>query len=471
MLLALAAATKWVLMLAVPPLILLSILVMIRGRRKPVAAGWAVFLAVLLLCLLVQYTAYDRDEIHTLSARVADQGAAMVTTPGFLHILSNRMRIFYGAYGEGSAFQGLAVMKLLLLLLLSWSWIKAFRQHLFKPAQALSENLSEFLFLSMFSTLYFLWWYFMAMKPWYRIVMNADILLFLSLALLASRDRASGHRIRHRIVTAVLCLFAVAQGLIFFAGRDSDIPSRRFEARLREGLQQLPAAYTGFGYGWWQAPRWSFLADRTFQNLYLRSVLYPCFPEGMPSFIFFEDVNKAHEASLSEVQDRYALQDLFRYRGYRIARVTGLNTSNKDYVPEVDFAKEDFPESTAGFFDRQKNQPFLYAMPDAAVFLDNTGAKPFLAANLIVPRPLAGKTLKIAVTADVHTDVTLYDVVLQGGPFRFQCALPPAIRGPFVVYLLVEEGFRGKDQKKSYGVAVRRAFLTDEPFAFLTAPV
>ena len=99
---------------------------------------------------------------------------------------------------------------------------------------------------------------------------------------------------------------------------------------MRIGLNALPDDFIPYGYGWLQAPRWSFLSGVKHKDL-LNMTLEDKdeIKNGSEKyFVFIEPVNFAEEKLYKKIHELYKLSTIFEYDNYIIKKIEAKNGTN-----------------------------------------------------------------------------------------------------------------------------------------------
>jgi len=359
-----ALATKWVFGLIFIPFGLLVLFMFLNKRFKVVIMAFLGLLVPLVLFSSLEYAHYSAIDLKQLFVNII--GHTTPVNKNYYSNYSERLLVFWQVYIQSSGSIFIAILKIIgyvqILITLIFLLITAIKG--IKTKHPISSNQFFFLLLCVFAIEYFLWWFVLSSKPWYRRGYNADVLLIISLSIsikeiIASNAVGKVFRILAWVVILVICVFNTYE---FFSRQSTNLLLTQskgaidLECKMREGLSKLPEKYKAYGYEWWQAPRWSFLSGVKHGDLWNLTIedKYEIIHGSGKNFVFFEPVNFADEKRYKEVHELFKLSPIFEYKDYSIKKIDGINGLDSSIIkPFINYAESDYIW-TEGVYPREK---------------------------------------------------------------------------------------------------------------------
>lgn len=377
-----AIATKWVLVLVLAPFSLVIIQFLFSRNFRFAGIIIAGFVISLLSFLSIEYY-FARPDIGETLTNIASHSSG--TSVQYYQSYSERLLKFWDAYVKYAGGDIIIASKFILMVLVAIPSIIIginFIKQLSKGNSITPEQLF-FLQLASFFFVYFFWWFILGSKPWYRRYYNADALLYLSAALCFYLWKDTFKRILYlRYIVPVFMLlstavFAVAlypkinKQLYFNKNENSE------ESKLKSALLKLPVEYTGYGYGWWQAPRWAFFSQRAFKDITALSLEEKnlLLSGSGNHYMFFDSENSSDPNAYRRMHELYELEPVYSNNGFMIKKIISCKgqidkqleqTSTSDNEPiiadatraklaYVDYRMGDYMESI-GLHEREQNR-------------------------------------------------------------------------------------------------------------------
>jgi hypothetical protein len=380
-----AIATKWVFVLILLPFGIIILLRLLNKKYKFVIYSLLGFLLSLTLFWSIEYANYS------VSLKPFLTGIIKQTIPVnniYYSTFSERLSVFWNVYVKSSGNMFVAILKiaaylqiLILFIILSLKTINKI-----KAKEVIRSNQLFILLISLFAIEYFLWWFFLSGKPWYRRGFNADILLIISLALSTKEVilNISLKRLFHflaGIIISVICLFNIYE---FFSQRSNELFSLKskgaiaLESEMRIGLNARPKDFNAYGYTWWQAPRWSFLSGVKHKDLWYITLEDKCeIVNGSgENFVFFEPENLVDEKNYKKIHELYKLSTIFEYNNYTIKKIETINDVNFSKIASfINYSESDY-FWTAGVYSREKG--FCWYSQNAKILLSSKNKTEFV---------------------------------------------------------------------------------------------
>jgi len=377
-----AIATKWVFVLILVPFGLLLLIQLVNKKTKVVVSTISGFILSLLIFWYIEYVNYSVNLVELLS------GIAKHSVPVNEHYYSSyldRLSVFWHNYVISSDGVFLATLKIVAYFQLVFvsvvSLVRIIKS--FKSKQIINSNQLFVFVISVFAIEYIVWWFFLGSKPWYRRGFVADILLIIALTL-SVKDTFLKIKVQkiYNLVTFIivgtLTFFSV---FYFFTNKSNELFTIKgkgsvvLESHLRAGINTLPDGYIPFGYGWWQAPRWSFLSGSKHNDLFKLSVDDKKKIESGSNdyYVFFGPENFYDMDSYRQVHSLYKLTTVFEYKDYSIKQIVSKNdnTRTESFINYTDY---DY-NRTSGVYKRESD--FCWYSQNAEVLLNSMNKNEF----------------------------------------------------------------------------------------------
>ncbi len=380
-----AIATKWVLVLIILPFGIIMLYQLINRNYKFIIYSIFGFFLSLLIFWSIEYA---NDSVDLLQLLV---GIINHTTPvnnNFYASYSERLIVFWNAYIQGSGNLFIAILKIIaylqaiiLLTILIATTIKNY-----KVKQRISSNQLFVLIISLFAIEYFLWWFFLGSKPWYRRGFNADILLVIALALPIKETFSNipFRRVFHYSAIIIIFMICVFNVYDFFSHKSNELFTIKdkgsiiLESQMRTGLNMLPEGFVAYGYGWWQAPRWSFLSGTKHKDLENLSIKekYEIANGVKNKFVFFEKVNYVNKKLVKSIHEQFQLTPVFEYKKYSIQKLENIvGFSDAGLKAFINYSKFDYIFSK-GVYSRHNG--YCWYSQDAKILLNSINKTKFV---------------------------------------------------------------------------------------------
>jgi len=455
-----ALATKWIFVLILPPFGLLLFSLLITKKFKLIINSLLGFLLSLVVFWGIEYYNYSVDVVQLFREILLH---SKPVNNLYYSDYAERISLFWKVYAQYSGGLFLAIVKItaylqLLFLIISLS-VKAIR--LIKKGKTLSENQLFILIIGVFALEYFIWWFFISSKPWFRRGFIADILLFIAISLAAKElpVKATFQKAFKYLASSVLILLAFFNILNFFSDHseqllsDDDKGSIILESHLRMGLDKLPDDYIAFGYAWWQSPRWSFLSGEIHQDL-----LNLSFEDKMKiqngsekHFVFFEPVNYYEMSSYHRIHDMYKLSTIFEYNKYSIKQII----SKKDtsiILSLINYLDYDY-NKTSGVYKREKD--FCWYSQNAELLLDATNKNEFIL-TYFIPN-INNYSSPPALSIFFDNELVYKKQISSSGTASLEFKVPNKFkRNHVVVNIKVSSSVDAKSDSRNLGIPIRK---------------
>jgi len=378
-----ALATKWIFVLILPPFGLLLFSLFITKKYKLIINSLLGFLLSLIVFWGIEYYNYSVDIVQLFREILLH---SKPVNNLYYSDYAQRISLFWKVYLQYSGGLFLAIIKIiaylqLLFLVFSLS-VKAIR--LIKKSKTLSENQLFILIIGVFALEYFIWWFFISSKPWFRRGFIADILLFIAISLAVKElpVKDTFQKAFKYLASSVLIILVIFNIFYFFSNHseqllsDDDKGSVILESHLRMGLDKLPDDYIACGYDWWQSPRWSFLSGVKHQDIFSFSLeeKMKMKNDSDKYFVFFEPVNYYDMASYHRIHEMYKLSTIFEYNKYSIKQIISKKNTSKN-LSLINYLDYDY-NKTSGVYKREKD--FCWYSQDAEILLDATNKNRFI---------------------------------------------------------------------------------------------
>jgi hypothetical protein len=337
-LIGLGCATKYIALLCWPALLLALLLSRFGFRRSAllVAVSGLTFLA----SFLYQHLPYGLEEIQMLFSRVV--GANQVANTEVTRLVETfngepvgRYEVLWSVISE-SSYPAVAVFKAFLVLLLAGLLA---REILVRGGNRPKAVTFTFHYLCAFLLVYLSWYFLLNNRPWERRFLNSDILIFANLALLPALVPLEKRYLEWSLGFLAVIYFCVSLPSLSSCAQ-CNVSCR--EAIVREGLSNLPSNYRGYGFSMRMAPRWSFLADRVFFDLFASDPFFDCFERGCQNYLFLDGTRNYQAADFARVENAFELAEVWSDRkaetGDAIFEIKGFRRTEKKPAPEIDFS-------------------------------------------------------------------------------------------------------------------------------------
>uniref|UniRef100_A0A7V4E4Q5 Glycosyltransferase RgtA/B/C/D-like domain-containing protein n=1 Tax=candidate division WOR-3 bacterium TaxID=2052148 RepID=A0A7V4E4Q5_UNCW3 len=420
LMLSFAVATKWIIYTLFIPLSLLCIPIALLLRKySQILLGSIVFALNFIVLFLIQYYEPANPQIVGILFNALYNQATQ--NPYNSYLL--RLSAFMEEYIRYSGFEVMAWLKIVLAvfigILAAIDYFKIIKSLYIKVknknrTEDFDERRLFLIFICLSSVFYLFCWFFLWQKNWYRRVFNADILLFLSIGLLSNlynkNSKNNIYRILKSFSVLAIVIFIIFYGYIQLSHLNLDNTSGKLESKLKEGLSSLPENFEGFGYGWWQAPRWSYISGKKFHNLFEYPVLYYTL-QGIPCYVFYEPENVLDLSSIKYIEDTYNIRTVFEYKGFKIVRIIDFNKTNVIYTEEIDFSKGDFSKSIKNFWRWERG--FRHSKIESAIFLNNTGNFSYIYMDFKAHKGLENVILKGFLIPANESQGYIYDIPVR----------------------------------------------------------
>ncbi len=378
-----AIATKWIFVLVLPIVGIVLLVQLLHKEYKYIFYTLLGGALALLLFWSIEYHNYTVDIRHMINSILAN------TKPVnnlYYSSYPERMQKFWDTYVSSSGTVFVALLKIIAYIQLTiisvYLLLKAVVKN--KAGQFISSYEFFLLLLSLLAIEYFIWWMFISSKPWYRRGINADILLVISIALSikTSFSKKTIFRISSYLSIGILILILAFNLYGFFGGKPGkqlltkDKKTIVLESELSRGLAQLPEDYKAYGYGWWQAPRWSFISGKKFQDLYFMTIEdRRKIEEGSGKYyVFFEPVNYVAMKAYNQIHQLFKLSTVFEYNRYSIKQIVSKKDSTINFSL-INYADNGY-DKTEGVYRREND--FCWYSQNARIVLDSRNKTKFL---------------------------------------------------------------------------------------------
>ncbi len=371
-----------------------------------------------------------------------------------------RLKLFYNAYvnASGAHFPIVAWVKLFAVSVIICIVIGLTLYLFIKRTKPVERRTYFFLYIGWSVCFYFVWWFFLGMKPWYRRIIAGDILLYTAIPFLVMMTpRFKGRWWRSAVFTLLLffALFQVKSSEIFPVRKETQ---RVRERRLRDVLAQLPVDFYGYGVGWWQAPRWSFLAGKRFSNLETVDItdspeFYVQCKQGK-AFFFRGPEDSLAPGQVNNFMSGFNMTPVFQDKKFGVYRID-INPFPIKPVEHIDFSVKGYQESLMGFHKYEKSS-FRHTERDALLFFKNSGRNIF---NLqaTVSGPLAGQTLTLTFFDDRFQPFLTQNIILEAGEQQYEVYVPDSMSETITVRIKTEDGWHPAKDPRLLGIMVYSA--------------
>lgn len=398
-----AIATKWVLALAFPSMFLLLTLLFFEKKYKKTFLLLAGFFVALIVFWMFEYSFSETGFAKAVSG-------TMKQTKGldksFHATYLSRLGSFFNVFVKFSGGSFIAYSKLVFVLLLGVLSVYKLVQNIKRVIRLEPVSKEELFFLQIvaFMLVYTLWWFFLGTKPWYRRYFNADILLFISIPLtlrIIFFDKVVLQKYLQLFLRGAFSVLAVVLSVTFIGkhgymygstGRNSI----GCENAIHAGLSKLPSDFDAYGYGWWQAPRWSFVSGLKFRDLNKMSKLdkYQMLTDDRKDYVFFGDENKLDKNGVKYIHKRFKLKDVYSCQFGKIKEIVGSDKINLNQKVEqfVDFSQISYP-LTEGFYNREKEM-YCWSSGKSSLLLKTNKAGKF-GTTLQAMEEVSGEEIRI----------------------------------------------------------------------------
>ena len=445
-LIACAISTKWVLFLILPPVFLT--LFFLKPEKKKLLYFFSAIIFTFVIVSFLQFSHFEPGEMEKLSQLLVKQNTPHYGSeyiPQKIHDLKTyglRLSQIWNAYSSFSfGFFGPVKIGLTFIIFFVAIYI------LIRRRERLESTNIFFIFLACFLLVY-LFWAFTLNSRWpERRMLNTDVLFYMGIGLLPGAARFAN--IGRLAVFGFLSIFFGINTMFFFGytGKNHLTKVTVYESQMKEGLKLLPKNYSGFGQGHLEAPHWSFLAKKDFNDLLQNSVFYDCIENGCNNYLFLQPTNPLDAAQLNFVQEIFKLKEVFNFRGFQIERIEGFNSHWKIYVEQIDFTEKRVENSISNIHERTRDK--MYSPPhfefnEMAVFLDNKRGNPLIEVVFTAHKCHEGKNLKVALINNMEKHIRNFTVTQ--GENKIEISLPKKFRKSNIdLYLLLEKELRSKD--------------------------
>ncbi len=381
-----AIATKWIFVLILLPFGILLLVQLINRNYRFILFALLGTTLSLAIFWHIEYADYSVDLMQLIN------GILEQTSPVNNSHYSNyteRLFVFWKTYVNSSGSLLISIIKIVAYLQISILFIlltvKTVLQ--LKRKETIPSNQLIILVLSLFTLEYFLWWFFSSSIPWYRRGFNADVLLIIVLALSVNKmlENAKVHMIMHYSGAAIISIILVFNIYTFSSHWSEEISTDHLkrvsilETQMRTGLNSLPNDFTAYGYGWWQAPRWSFLSGVKHKDLNFMSLgdKYEIINHAKNYFVFFGPENLYNKKLNQEIHEKFNLTTVFKYEKYTIERIDGIfGVDTSQIKSNVNYAESDYfwadgvySQGTKGFCWYSTNARVLLSAENKTEFI------------------------------------------------------------------------------------------------------
>lgn len=395
-------ATKWVGFLVAAPITITLLLLFLKKEYKYI---FFLLLMIGITFLSFSYLQYNYKFVGTAGlGEVVNQG--LPATKNNKQEYFSRLQVFFSSYKEGSLFTLLAVTKVGLLVILIFTLLKTIKDVSIQKFAA-SKIQEWILIIITYTLVYYFWWFFLGAKPWYRRLFCADILLFISLSFIS----LSIFKNKKLLLTLILGLFITGHSFYFFSRFNDTLKEKPdgldvfvLENKMDNALNQLPIDYKGYGYGWWQAPRWAFIGGKKFQNVFKLNlnaklaIIDPVLKD--KHYLFTEKDNELDPSSWNQVKELLQIGEVFDYEDeYEVYKIESFKRPSR-LKKYIDFGREDY-YLHEGIYHWER--PFCWSKQHSTIALDYDYEK-FLDIDLNFPE--FEKYTKSTVTLKIVVDDT-----------------------------------------------------------------
>ena len=444
-----AIATKWIFVLILLPFGILLLVHLINRNYKYLLFALLGTTLSLAIFWSIEYADYP------VNLKQLINGILEQTSPVNSSHYSNyteRLFVFWKTYVNSSGSLFISIVKIVAYLQISILFVFQTAKTVLqlKRKESIPSNQLFILVLSLFALEYFLWWFFSSSIPWYRRGFNADVLLIITLALSTNelfkdvRFQKIFHYSAKVIISIILVFniydfFSVKPKEVFAGGPKSVVV---LESQMRKGLNSLPQNFVGYGYGWWQAPRWSFLSGTKHKDLNFMSLedKYEIINHANNYFVFFGPENLYNKKLNKEIHEQFDLTTVFKYHNYSIERIDGIVGADTSQVKSiVNYSRSDYiwadgvySQGTKGFCWYSTNARVLlnaenktefvlrFRIPDIKKFSSLPILTVFFDNDLVYEKQIITKGKKeIEITvAEKHKRENLIVSLQMSSPFR-----------------------------------------------------
>ena len=339
-----AVATKWIFVLILLPFGIVLLIQLINKNYKYLLFAVSGIILSLAIFWSIEYAYYS------VSFKQLINGILEQTSPTNNSLYSNyseRISVFWVNYITLSGSVIIALIKIVaylqLSLLLIFLSAKIVLQ--LKRKETTPPNQLYLLLISLFALEYFVWWFFISSIPWYRRGFNADVLLIIALALSTNEifRNIRFQKIIHYSATVIISIILIFSIYDFFSLKPKEVFASDpksvvvLESQMRTGLNLLPQNFVGYGYGWWQAPRWSFLSGAKHKDLTIMSLdeKHEIINHSKKYFVFFGPENLYNKKLNREIHEKFDLSTIFKYHNYSIERIDGIVGADTSQVRSI----------------------------------------------------------------------------------------------------------------------------------------
>lgn len=348
-----AVATKWVLALAAIPFGLVLIYFILDKKYRLLALSLVGLIVAFSVFWSIEYANTTTTAGKVFSSTLRQSNASH---SGMYSSYGQRFGLFWKEFVRYSGSISWAWSKVVVyVLIFAFSIRLLFHEFLkFRKQKQISENSLFILSLVAFLVVYVSWWFFLGSKPWYRRFLNADILFFIILPVISGALGITNKKLQTGLkysIVVLLLLFTFSYVDVFFQRRSfifRDVPKGTVEldVQMKAGLKKLPSNFNGYGYGWWQAPRWSFVSGKKFRDIYSLSKLekYRLLKDKNKHYIFFESENSLDKGGLKHIHKRYDLKEVYSCSKGKIKQIVGVPgiSADEEIKQFVDFSESNY---------------------------------------------------------------------------------------------------------------------------------
>jgi len=461
-----AVATKWVMALVAIPYGLVLLYFLFNKKYKLLMFSIVGLLAAFSVFWSIEYANTSTTAGKVFSSTLNQTNAS---SSGMYGSYGQRFTMFWKEFVRYSGRSSWAWIKVVAYVVIFAFSIKMLVEEFFnlKQKKLFSANRVFVLSVVAFLLIYVAWWFFLGSKPWYRRFINADVLFFVVAPVFfgaVSFINNKFEKVSKYAMFILLVFFSYNYVDVFFQRRSfifKDIAkgSVELEAQMKAGLQKLPPDFNGFGYGWWQAPRWSFVARKTFRDIDHLSKFekYSLLESGAKNYIFFESENSLDKGGYKSVHERYILKDIYSFSKGKIKEIVGIKglDISVPIAQFIDFSKEDY-KLIDGFYGRERNL-FRWGKMKTEFLLSSHESGMF-GATIMVPalKEFSKQELEIRVYFNnklVHT----YNTKKQGrNDINFQVD-DEFLNKNIVIKLLASDCFNPKGDRRKLSFALYKA--------------
>ncbi len=456
-----AIATKWIFVLILLPFGMILLLQLIYKNYK--------FILLALLSIALSLTIFWSIEYadYPVNLKQLINGVLEQTSPINNSHYSNyteRLFVFWKTYVNSSGSLVISIIKIVAYLQISILFIlltvKTVLQ--LKRKESIPSNQLYFLVISLFTLEYFFWWFFSSSIPWYRRGFNADILLIISLGLSTNLlpQNIPFQRIINSSTAAIISIILLFNVYGFFTHNLKGLFTNNtkqvsiLESQMRAGLNSLPNNFTAYGYGWWQAPRWSFLSGAKHKDLNFMTLedKYEIINHTNNYFVFLGPESLYNKKFNREIHEKFYLTTLFKYQKYSIERLDGIfGTDTSQIKSNVNYSVSDYIWAD-GVYPRQQKE-FCWYSQNARILLNSQNKTEFI---LIFRVPDINKFSSLPTLSIYFENDLVYEKqIMSSGTKEIKIVVPEIYKqDKLIIKIQMSEPIMAINDARSLGIVV-----------------